>query len=37
MNISGNQLIIIVSLFIVDVVKVCNSIRLRLIMVPAQD
>jgi hypothetical protein len=37
MNISGNQLIIIVSLIIVDGVKVKGSIRLRLFMVPAQD
>jgi hypothetical protein len=37
MNISGNQLIITVSLIIVDGVKVERSIRLRLFMVPAQD
>jgi hypothetical protein len=37
MNISGNQLILIVSLIIVDSVKVKRSIRLRLLMVPAQD
>jgi hypothetical protein len=37
MNISGNHLIYIVSLIIVDGVKVLSSIRLRLFMVPAQD
>jgi hypothetical protein len=37
MNISGNQLIIHVSLTIVDGVKVERRIRLRLFMVPAQD
>jgi hypothetical protein len=37
MNISGNQLILIVSLRIVDGVKVLRSLRLRLFMVPAQD
>jgi hypothetical protein len=37
MNISGNQLIIPVSLTIVDGVKVYRSIRLRLFMVPALD
>jgi hypothetical protein len=37
MNISGNQLILIVTLIIVDGVKVERSIRLRLFMVPAQD
>jgi hypothetical protein len=37
MNISGNQLIYIVSFIIVDGVEVERSIRLRLFMVPAQD
>jgi hypothetical protein len=37
MNISGNQLIYIVSLIIVDGVKVERSIRLRLFIVPEQD
>jgi hypothetical protein len=37
MNIPGNQLIYIVSLIIVDGVKVERSIRSRLFMVPAQD
>jgi hypothetical protein len=37
MNISGDQLILIVSLIIADGVKVKRSIRLRLFMVPAQD
>jgi hypothetical protein len=37
MNISGNQLILIDSLIIVDGVKVEISIGLRLFMVPAQD
>jgi hypothetical protein len=37
MNICGNQLIYLVSLIIVDGVKVERSIRLRLFMVPAQD
>jgi hypothetical protein len=37
MNISGNQLIILVSLTIVDGVKVYRSMRLRLFIVPVQD
>jgi hypothetical protein len=37
MNISGNQLIIPVSLTIVNGVKVERSMRLRIFMVPAQD
>jgi hypothetical protein len=37
MNISGNPLILIVFLIIVDGMKVKKSIRLRLFMVPAQD
>jgi hypothetical protein len=37
MNISGNQLIHIVSLIIVDGVKVERSTKLRFFMVPAQD
>jgi hypothetical protein len=37
MNISGNGLIIIVSLIIFDSVKVYRSIRLSLFMVPPQD
>jgi hypothetical protein len=37
MNISGNQSINIVSLMIVDDVKIKKSIRLRLFMLPAQD
>jgi hypothetical protein len=37
MNIFGNHLIYIVSLIIVDGVKVERSIRLRFFMVPAQD
>jgi hypothetical protein len=37
MNISGNQLIIPVSLTIVNGVKVERSMRLRIFMVPGQD
>jgi hypothetical protein len=37
MNLSGKKLILIVSLIIVDGVKVERSTILRLFMVPAQD